>query len=101
MESMPERPEEESLRGVDVFCPCTNLFRVPKSMKGGLANCPQCGKAVPVPGGPEILFWLLLSGGIAAVLGVAAVLYHFSGVPAAVGALVMGGIIIAVIVLAS
>ena len=34
-------------------------------MRGGYASCPTCNKAVPVPGGPEPLFWLLLSGAIA------------------------------------
>lgn len=37
-------------------------------MQGGQANCPQCGKVVSVPGGPEPLFYLLLGGGILIVL---------------------------------
>lgn len=37
-------------------------------MKGGLANCPDCQKAVPVLHGFDFLFWLLIAGGVAVSL---------------------------------
>ena len=84
-----------------VDCPeCGQSFNVPGSMKGGIANCPKCKKAVPVGGGPESLFWLLLAAGI----GVAIVLTIGAGFAwgltgAAVVAALAGGIIILLLAL--
>lgn len=47
-------------------------------MKGGHASCPSCNKAVPVPGGPEALFWILLSMSILGGLGVTIGLWMIS-----------------------
>ncbi len=43
---------------------CPEEFDVAKSLQGGLANCPNCGKATAVPGGPEALFILAVSLGV-------------------------------------
>lgn len=54
---------------LQITCPeCGGQFEVPGSMSGGVANCPDCRRAVPVPGGPEPLFWLAVAGGVLAVL---------------------------------
>jgi hypothetical protein len=86
---------------VDVACGCGERFRAPPSLKGGLANCPGCGKATAVRGGPEPLFWVLLSLGIAAVLGVSGALWAFGGAAAGGVALGVGALIVTIVVLAS
>ena len=45
---------------LEVVCDCGHRFNVPGSLRGGMSNCPSCGKAAAVPGGPEKLFWLVL-----------------------------------------
>ena len=45
---------------LEVVCDCGHRFNVPGSLRGGMSNCPSCGKAADVPGGPEKLFWLVL-----------------------------------------
>ena len=45
---------------LEVICDCGHRFNVPGSLRGGMSNCPSCGKAAAVPGGPEKLFWLVL-----------------------------------------
>ena len=45
---------------LEVICDCCHRFNVPGSLRGGMSNCPSCGKAAAVPGGPEKLFWLVL-----------------------------------------
>ncbi len=45
---------------IEVLCDCGHRFNVPGSLRGGMSNCPSCGKAAAVPGGPEKLFWLVL-----------------------------------------
>lgn len=82
-------------------CPCGAKFRVAASLKGGLANCPVCKKAMPVSGGPEPLFWALLGGAAALVLGVAAALWAFVGPLAGGIALGAGLLLIGVGVIAS
>jgi len=86
---------------VQVSCPCGARFQVPASLKGGLANCPQCGKAATVRGGPEPLFWLLLSVGIASVVILSAVLWIFGGAMAGGIALGIGTLVITILVMAS
>lgn len=85
---------------VAVSCPCGGRFQVPASLKGGLANCPACGKATPVRGGWEPLFWLLLSIGVALVLGISAALWAAAGAAAAGIALGVGAVVLTAIVLA-
>jgi hypothetical protein len=70
-------------------------------MKGGLSNCPDCGKATEVPGGPEALFWILLLSAIVAVLGLAGLVYAFSTPEIALGTLIFGAVIITVALVAS
>ena len=56
--------------GIEANCPhCHRRFVVRRSLKGGVASCPECNKAVPVPGGPEPLFWVLVGLGAAVILG--------------------------------
>lgn len=43
---------------------CGEPFEVPKSLRGGLANCPRCGKAVKVADGPEPLFIAIVASGL-------------------------------------
>ena len=45
---------------LEVICDCGHRFNVPGSLRGGMSNCPSCGKAAAVPGGPEKLFWPVL-----------------------------------------
>ncbi len=87
--------------GVGVACGCGERFSVPASLKGGLANCPRCGKATAVRGGPEPLFWLLFSIGVAVVLGASGAIWAFGG-PAAGGiAFGVGAAVLTIVVLAS
>ena len=81
---------------VSVDCPCGHRFEVRKSLRGGLANCPGCGKAAPVPGGPEPLFWLILGGAVIGLGCVVAFLYVTAG--ASVAAIVGGIGLLAIIV---
>jgi hypothetical protein len=87
--------------GIEVYCECGHLFRAQKSLKGGVTNCPRCQRAVEVSGGPEAHFWLLLDGGIALVVGLAAVFYAVGSIARAVITLVLGGVVIGICVLAS
>jgi hypothetical protein len=42
-------------------------------MRGGLANCPSCSRAVEVPGAAdENAYWLLIGLGALAAIGIAA-----------------------------
>jgi hypothetical protein len=65
-------------RGINITCDCGNMFEVPRSMKGGIANCPRCQKIVKVQGGPECLFYVLLFVGIAIVVGISALFFAVS-----------------------
>ena len=64
---------------IEVLCDCGHRFNVPGSLRGGMSNCPSCGKAAAVPGGPEKLFWLVVGFWIllAAVVGVPLAGYLF------------------------
>jgi len=95
------REHEELLQnGIDVACDCGNMFQVPRSMKGGIANCPRCQKSVDVPGGPEGLFYVLLFIGIVVVGGVSA-LFFAVNMTAGFIALGIGCLIILIGVLSS
>jgi hypothetical protein len=89
------------LSGIGVSCACGRRFEVPASMRGGLANCPACGKAAAVRGGPEPLFWGLLSVGIAGVLLISVALWAFVGFTAGAIALGVGAVVLTAVVLAS
>jgi len=86
---------------VGVSCPCGSQFQVPASFKGGLANCPKCGRAAPVRGGPEPLFWILLSAGVGLVLAVSAIAWLAGGAAAGGIVLGVGAVVLMAIVLAS
>lgn len=92
--------EQPVQNGVDVACDCGNIFQVPRSMKGGIANCPKCRKSVDVPGGPEGLFYVLLFLGILVVGGISALFFAVS-MTAGFIALAIGCLIILICVLAS
>ena len=87
---------------VDIACPhCGALFPVPKSMKGGIANCSECRTAVQVPGGYEPEFWLLwgLGAGFAVLLSWGA--FVAGGLWPGIAVLAVGLLILGVITLAS
>lgn len=86
---------------VAVACGCGERFSVPVSLKGGLANCPRCGKATAVRGGPEPLFWVLLSAGIGLVLAASGIAWAAGGAAAGGIALGAGAALITIVVLAS
>lgn len=92
---------DEPWSGIEVYCDCGHLFRVPTSLKAGLTNCPRCKKAVAVPGGPEAFFWILLGLGILAVLTPAAILFASGSPGAGIAVVVAGAVVIGVVVLAS
>jgi hypothetical protein len=88
-------------QAVEVQCPCGARFRARASLKGGLANCTACGKAAPVPGGVEPLFWLLVASGVLLVCAVTAA-FWIAGSPVAGGiAFGIGAAVLAAIILAS
>lgn len=65
---------------IEVYCPyCRAGFQAPDSQKSGLAACPECQKAVPVPGGPEPLFWVILGGSILGALLVSGIMFFGAG----------------------
>ena len=86
--------------GIDVACDCGNIFQVPRSMKGGIANCPKCRKSVDVPGGPEGLFYVLLFLGILVVGGISALFFAVNKTAGFI-ALAIGCLIILICVIAS
>lgn len=96
-----ERNESDVRGQIEVECACGCRFMVPNSMKAGLANCPQCHKATPVPGGPEPLFWFLLGGGILLALILTVAIGSVYGLDA--GGITLGvcALVITILVLAS
>ncbi|MGE3165243.1 MAG: hypothetical protein AB7O52_10085 [Planctomycetota bacterium] len=55
---------------VSFECPlCGYAFEVPRSLAGGMVNCPDCDKAVPVPSGGHWQFWSVVGLGMVLVLG--------------------------------
>ena len=69
---------------------CGLAFEVPKSMVGGYANCPECGKASPVEGLRDPLWraWKVVA---VAAAGLAAyIAYEIGGAGAAVCTLFAG-----------
>lgn len=91
----------EPWEGIEVYCECGHLFRAPRSLAGGITNCPACAQVVSVPGGAEPLFWVLVSLGAFGVLALAVVAFYFLGPVAGGVVLVVGALVIGVAVLAS
>lgn len=88
--------------GLEIHCRrCGHRFAVPHSLKGGLTNCPECRTATEVPGGPEPLFWVLLSGGILLGLIFTAVFAVALGAAAGVITFAVCALILVALVLAS
>jgi hypothetical protein len=86
---------------IPVTCGCGSKFEVAESFRNGLVNCPQCGKATEVGGGPEPLFWILLAIGISFVLGLSGLLWVGVGPVAGGIALGIGAAVVAIFVMAS
>ncbi|GAB4142785.1 MAG: hypothetical protein Tsb009_13360 [Planctomycetaceae bacterium] len=87
--------------GRDVYCPhCHVTFRVPSSMSGGFANCPECQKAVEVGGGHEPLFWMLVGAGVVGILLFAGLAFWAGGLLAGGVVLTIGAIIMGIVLLA-
>ncbi len=84
-----------------IRCPCGGEFEVPSSLRGGIANCPKCRRAVKVPGGFEPLFWALIAGGSGATVILAAIIGWFHGIEFGVGVLVAGFVAIGLSVILS
>ena len=85
---------------IPVTCACGNRFQVSESFRNGMVNCPRCGKATAVGGGPEPVFWVLLGIGAAIVLAVSGALWALAGAAAGgiafgVGAAILGAIVLA------
>ena len=87
--------------GVRVDCACGRVFHAPKSMGGGLANCPGCGKASEVRGGVEVAWVVVVAAGVLVVLGVTAGAWAAGGWIAGLVALGIGGAILAAAIAAS
>ena len=87
---------------IQVTCPeCGREFGVPRSMSGGVANCPDCRRVVSIPGGPEPLFWLAVAGGALAVLAVTVLAWIAGGPMSAAVVFGIGALVFAVVLLAS
>jgi hypothetical protein len=87
---------------LQVTCPeCGRQFEAPASMRGGIANCPACRRAVPVPGGPELLFRVLISGGVLLILTATALTWLAGGLASAAVVFGLGALIMAAVFLAS
>lgn len=85
---------------VEAFCPhCELIFDVPASMKGGIANCPECRRTVEIRGGPEPIYWILVGCGVLAVLGVSGLIALVSPLAGAVTA-VVGLAVVAILAVA-
>ena len=91
----------DGTEGIRIDCPCGQVFRAPRSMAGGLANCPRCQQAQRVEARIEWDWTLLLAIGGAVVLVVAAGIWLTMGWIAGVVALVIGGAILAAVIAAS
>lgn len=77
---------------------CGTGYEAPASMKGGKANCPDCGTANDVGGGIEPLFWALLGMGVLLVFCASGFFYWLAGWGPAALVLVTGVIVLGVIV---
>ena len=84
---------------MDVACPhCGQTCTVPPALRGGILNCPSCGRAVEAPGRSEGMYWALVGLGAAGGLAAAGVAFVLAG-PAA-GITVLGIGVLAAIAIA-
>lgn len=82
------------MNDIDVHCDnCQVGFSVPKSMQGGIANCPNCSSTVNIQSGPEPLYWFLVGGGVFAVVIVSALIALASPIAALVSLVVGLGLV--------
>lgn len=79
---MSEELNSSDPNQVEVQCDCGHEFQVPKSMKGGLVNCPVCQELVDVKEGFEFLYWLII-GTAFIFIGASSVVVYVSGGPVA------------------
>ena len=68
-------------RKVHVVCSaCKDTATLPKSLAGGVANCPRCGALIDVPGTPDApIYWgviFMLCLGVTAVAGAVVATTH-------------------------
>lgn len=88
--------------GLGVVCQrCSAEFFVRPSLKGGIASCPECGRATPVPGGAEPAFWVVLGVAIVVFGSIGLALWLFAGQTAGLIALAVGAVIITIATIAS
>ena len=86
---------------IDVHCgSCQIDFSVPKSMRGGIANCPNCSRTVSIQSGPELLYWFLVGCGVFAVVAVSGLIALASPIAACVS-LVLGLGVVALVAVAA
>ena len=79
---------------------CENSFHVPKSMAGGMANCPECERAVEVKGGSDGLFRLLVAGGVLGIIMFSGLFFVIGEPLVGGGVFVIGAIIMGLVMLA-
>lgn len=86
---------------LEIQCPhCHDVFSIPESLKGGVANCPKCRKIVEIKGDVEWVYWSLIALGAIGVLGCSGGLAFLSPWAGA-GMLVVGTLVLVIIVLVS
>ena len=68
------------MQRIEVTCPeCCKTFHVPASMKGGVSNCPHCGRLTSLPARFEPLYWGLVGCGFLTVLVLSGLAFLISG----------------------
>lgn len=88
-------------RNIQVVCSaCKDTAALPKSLAGGVANCPRCGALIDVPGTPDAsLYWgvvFILGLGVIAIAG--AVMATTKSQTAGLAVLVLGSLVIAAVI---
>jgi uncharacterized paraquat-inducible protein A len=79
---------------IDVRCDsCQTAFSVPKSMRGGIANCPNCRRSVRIQSGPELFYWALVGGSVFGVVTVSALITLASPIAASVSLVIGLGLV--------
>jgi len=78
----------------EAACACGHRFDVADELAGGITNCPQCGRAVAVPGLRDP-FWRVLQGAAAVLWAVATAVAAVEGgaLAAVVTAVVVAGLL--------
>jgi hypothetical protein len=64
---------------ISVECECTRRFEVPDSLAGGLASCPGCRRATPVPGLRDPAWRAIQAAAVAGAVVVAVVVGRAAG----------------------